>query len=137
VRISPYLVFDADCGDAFKFYQACLGGKLYVMTFGESPMASETPADKHGLVMHANLELDDGALMGSDAPDGRYEQPVGTCVSIHVDSVDEAERLYKSLSVGGTVQMELQETFWADRFGMFIDRFGTPWMINCGKPDVT
>ena len=69
--------------------------------------------------------------MGSDAPPQFFSQPQGFSVSISVESTDEAERIFKELADGGTVRMPLQETFWAKRFGMLIDRFGTPWMVNC------
>jgi len=72
--------------------------------------------------------------MGSDAPPDRYSQPKGFCVSIGIDKPAEAERIFKALAEKGTVQMELQQTFWAARFGMLVDRFGIPWMINCQQP---
>jgi uncharacterized glyoxalase superfamily protein PhnB len=73
-------------------------------------------------------------LMGSDAPPQFFSQPQGFSVSISVESTDEAERIFKELADGGTVRMPLQETFWAKRFGMLIDQFGTPWMVNCEQP---
>ncbi len=71
--------------------------------------------------------------MGADAPPDRYQTPQGFSVAVHLGDAEEAERIFNALANGATVQMPLQETFWALRFGMLVDRFGTPWMINCGK----
>ena len=83
--------------------------------------------------MHARLMLGDKALMASDAPGGRFEPPKGFHVNIGVDEPAEAERIFHALAENGTVTMPLQETFWATRFGMLVDQFGIPWMINCEK----
>jgi PhnB protein len=72
-------------------------------------------------------------LMASDAPPTHSESMQGFKVNIGVDDPKEAERIFQALSEGGTVQMPIQETFWAVRFGMLVDRFGTPWMVNCEK----
>jgi PhnB protein len=85
--------------------------------------------------MHARLVVGDKVLMGSDAPPDRYDAPKGFSVSLSVDDEVEAERIFHALAQDGTVQMQLQETFWAVRFGMLIDRFGIPWMVNCERPD--
>ena len=81
--------------------------------------------------MHACLVTGDTMLMGGDAPPDRYSQPAGFCISLHVEDPAEAERIFNSMSEGGSVQMPLDKTFWAERFGMFTDRYGTPWMVNC------
>jgi PhnB protein len=73
----------------------------------------------------------DTVLMGSDAPTNCFQKPQGFSVSLVFTDTDEAERIFSALSENGTVQMPIQETFWAARFGMLVDRFGTPWMINC------
>ena len=72
--------------------------------------------------------------MGGDAPPGRYEPPKGITVTLGIDTPAEAERVFKELSEGGTVTMPIEETFWARRFGMLVDRFGIPWMVNCERP---
>jgi PhnB protein len=77
------------------------------------------------------MEIGDTVLMGSDAPPGRYEPPRGFSVSILVDDVVEAERVFHALADGGSVGMPIQKTFWAARFGMLVDRFAIPWMVNC------
>ena len=71
--------------------------------------------------------------MGADVPPGRYQKPEGFSVAIGLKDVAKAERIFKSLSEGANVQMPIQETFWAVRFGMLTDKFGIPWMINCEK----
>jgi PhnB protein len=84
--------------------------------------------------MHARLVVGDTVLMGSDAPGERYEKMQGFSVALGVDEPEWAERVFNALAAGGTVTMPIQETFWAHRFGMLVDRFGTPWMVNCEKP---
>ena len=73
-------------------------------------------------------------LMGGDAPRQFVSKPQGFCVSIMVDDSAEAERIFRELGEGGVVRMPIAETFWARRFGMLIDKFGIPWMVNCEKP---
>jgi PhnB protein len=104
------------------------------MTYGESPLAGQTPPDWHGKILHATLDLGDDVLSGADAPPEHYQKPQGFSVALNVADAAEAERIFKALAEKGAVQMPLQETFWALRFGMLVDQFGTPWMINCGKP---
>jgi PhnB protein len=92
------------------------------------------PPEWHDKIMHASLALDDGMLMGSDAPPQYREQMKGFSVLLQVKEPAAAERVFSALAEGGTVRMPLEETFWAARFGMLVDRFGTPWMVNCDKP---
>jgi PhnB protein len=132
VQINPYLVFDGRCEEAFKFYEKVLGGKIEAMFPHEgTPAEGHVPADWKKKIMHARLSVGDKLLMGSDAPPGRFEPMKGFSVTLsEVKNVAEAERIYTALSEKGTVTMPLQETFWAERFGMLVDRYGTPWMIN-------
>lgn len=131
MEIAAYLTFDGRCGEAFRFYEKCLGGKLVMLqTHGDSPMKDQVPPDWHHRVLHARLEVDGKALMGSDAPPDRYQRPQGFSVSLSVASAKDAERLFSGLADGGTVVMPLQKTFWSPGFGMAVDRFGIPWMIN-------
>lgn len=132
--LNPYLNFNGQCEAAFKFYEQCFGGKnLALMRFGESPMANDVPADFRDKIMHAHLNIGDTALLGSDAPPERFQKPQGFYVCYGLNDPAEAERVFKALSENGQVQMPLQETFWAPRFGMLMDRFGIQWMINCEK----
>ncbi|HXA49676.1 MAG TPA: VOC family protein [Candidatus Acidoferrum sp.] len=135
MQINPYLAFDGQCKHAFQFYAKCLHGEIvFMMTNGESPMASQMPPEQHDRVMHASLKVGEEMLAGADAPPEHYRKPQGFCVSLDIKDPAEAERVFGALSENGTVQMPLQETFWALRFGMFIDQFSIPWMVNCGKP---
>ena len=135
-HLDAYLFFDGTCAEAMRFYERVFGGTLELMqTYGESPAAGDVAADKHGRVMHARLVIDGRALMASDAvSDDPFEGIRGFALSMNYDSVDEAQRVFGELGDGGTVQMPLQATFWAEAFGMLVDRFGTPWMINVNAP---
>ncbi len=134
MKLNPYLSFDGQCEAAFKYYEKVLGGKiLMTMTYGESPMADQTPADWRQKVMHTTLSLGDQDLNGADAPPDRYKKPQGISVMLNIEAPAEADRVFKALAEKGTVQLAIQETFWAQRFGMLVDQFGTPWMINCSK----
>ncbi|MFZ0334060.1 MAG: VOC family protein [Candidatus Acidiferrales bacterium] len=135
MRLRPHLNFDGKCEAAFKFYENCLGGKItFMMTYGDSPMAAQTQPDWQKKIIHATLAVGDQVLTGADAPPGYYQKPQGFSVTLNVSDAAEADRIFNALSEKGVVQMPVQETFWALRFGMFVDQFGTPWMINCGKP---
>ena len=134
MQLNPYLTFDGRCEAAFKFYEKVLGGKIEaMMTYGSSPMAEQTKPDWRNKIMHARLTVGDKMLMASDAPPDRYEAMKGIMVTLGIDDPGEAERIFHALSEKGTVQMPIQETFWAARFGMLVDQFGTPWMVNCEK----
>jgi len=135
MRLNPYLSFNGDCETAFKFYEQCLGAKIeFLLTLGNSPMAKDAPPEQHGKILHGRLTVGGQTVMGSDAPPQRYEQPKGFWVSLNFDEPAEAERVFAALSEEGKVFMPLEETFWALRFGMLVDRFAIPWMINCEKP---
>ncbi|QIK80678.1 VOC family protein [Lysobacter sp. HDW10] len=118
---------------AFELYQKVLDAKLlFLHTWGESPMAGDAPNGDKDAVMHATLQFPDGAiLMAADCPP-EYQKPFGGfSLSAHAKDIDEAERMFAGLSENGEVTMPLAETFWAKRFGMCVDPFGVPWMINC------
>ena len=132
--IQPYLTFNGKCAEAFRFYAKTLGGKLEMMTNGESPVADQTPPDQRDRILHANLRVGDAVVMGSDAPPQYFSKPEGFSVSIQLKDSAEGERIFHALSEGGVVKMPFGKTFWAERFGMCIDRFGIPWMVNCEKP---
>ena len=131
-----YLYFDGQCKEAFKFYEQCLGGKIVaLMTYGDtptdSPMAEQVSPESHHKIMHAHLRAGDVELMGSDSPPEYFEKPQGFSVSLQFDNPVEGERIFQALAENGTVRMPFEETFWASRFGMLVDQFGTPWMVNC------
>ena len=132
MQLNPYLFFNGKCELAFKFYEQCLGGKIEMMTtHGDSPMAQRVPSDWRNKIIHARLKVGDRVLMGSDVPPGHYEETKGFSVLLNVDDPAEAERIFNALAANGTVRMPLQQTFWAVRFGMLVDQFGVPWMVNC------
>ena len=135
MKIEPYLMFDGCCEDAFKFYESVLPGKIeMMMTYGEAPEECPSAPETRDKIMHACLVVGDQRLMGSDSPPQYREKPQGFAVSINVEDAGEAERIFNALAEGGSVTMPIGETFWAIRFGMLVDRFGTPWMVNCSRP---
>jgi PhnB protein len=103
-----------------------------MLRVGETPAAEHMPKDMQDKIMHACLMIGDVALMGSDAPAEHFEKMRGMSVALHIEKPADAERLFGILADGGNVTMPLAQTFWAERFGTLTDRFGTPWMINCG-----
>ncbi len=139
MQSNTYLYFNGECKTAFEFYEQCLGGKIVeMMTYGDAPMDSpmSEPAsiEWRKKIMHINLTVGSIVLMGSDAPPDYFEKPQGFYVNLQFDDVAEAERVFNALAENGTVRMPFQETFWAKRFAMLIDRFDIPWMINCNLP---
>jgi PhnB protein len=135
MQLNPHLTFNGDCEAAFKFYQACLGGSIQtMMTWGDSPMADQVPAEMRDKIIHATLIVGDSALMGGDSPSDRYEKPTGFSITLQMSDPSDAERVFRALAEEGTVTMPIQQTFWTVRFGMLIDRFGIPWMVNCQQP---
>ncbi|MDB6163290.1 MAG: hypothetical protein JWL98_722 [Xanthomonadaceae bacterium] len=135
MQLVPYLNFDGNCAEAFDFYCKALGGRITArMTFGESPMCDQMPPDSRDRIMHAQLEADGALLMGADAPPPHAPPSAGTTLNIMVDKPADAERIFAALAEGGEVKIAMAETFWAQRWGMLVDRFGNPWMVNCMKP---
>ena len=131
-NLNPYLNFNGNCEAAFKFYAELLGGKIEMsMTFAESPIAEQVPAEWRKKIIHSRLVIGDKVLMGSDAPPDRYEAPRGFSVLLSVDKPADVERIFKALSSNGNVQMPLAKTFFAESFGVVVDRFGIPWMVIC------
>jgi PhnB protein len=132
MQLNPMLTFNGECETAFKFYEQCLGGEIQtMMTWGDSPMADQVPAEWRDRIIHASLRVGEEALLGGDAPPDRYETPRGLSVTIQVKDLAQAERVFNALAENGTVHMPLQKTFWSAGFGMCVDRFGIPWMVNC------
>ena len=123
-------------------YRAELGKPILVMVGELGPMmrfdgmegCGDIPPEYGQKIMHTHVMFGQTVLMGSDNhPAQPYEGVKGCSVSLSVDSIKEAERIFAALSDGGQVTMPLAQTFWAVRFGMLVDRFGVPWMINCEK----
>jgi PhnB protein len=131
-----YLGFNGNCAEAMRFYEKALGGKIEMMMTGaQSPIADQLPKEFGDRVMHACLVLPGGGtIYAGDCPGNMpYEGIKGVSIAIDYPTVEEAERIFNTLAEGGQVTMPLAETFWAGRFGMCVDRFGTPWIVN-GAP---
>ncbi len=139
MKIHAYLFFDGQCAEAMSFYAQSLGGELNLMRFSDNPDGcGDLPAEHRERILHACLMVGDEVLMASDTMpgqgcgDGSEAQGTKGCsMSLQVASIQEAERVYAALAAGGQAQMPLQQTFWAVRFGMLVDRFGVSWMVNC------
>ena len=128
MKINSYLMFDGNCEAAFKFYEQCLGGKItMMMTFSQMPDTTNIPEERKGDILHARIEIGGAVVMGADIPDA--EPMRSAYLTLRVDSVEEAEKLYGLLSEGGEIFMKMEQTFFASRFAMLRDRFGTSWML--------
>jgi PhnB protein len=135
MKLHTYLNYGGNCEQAFRFYEQHLGGKItMMMTHGEQPGATNVPPDWQKAILHARLTIAGTELLGSDVPPDRFEPMRSVYLSLSVASTDEAERIYKLLSDGGQIFMPLAETFFAFRFGMLRDKFGTSWMIIHERP---
>lgn len=135
MELNVHLGFNGQCKEAFQFYEKTFHGKIaMIMTYGESPAAAQTDPGFHDKVMHAAIDFGGQRLTGADAPPPRYQKPQGIHVLLSLTEPAEADRIFQALSADGVVHMPMEETFWAHRFGMVVDRFGTPWMVNCSKP---
>jgi PhnB protein len=135
MQLTTHVTFSGQCEAAFKFYEKSLGAKIvFLMTWGESPMADQAPPGWEKKVLHASLVVGEVQLSGDDARPGDESKPQGFALTINTTDAAEAERVFKALAENGKVAMPLEETFWAVRFGVLTDQFGIPWMINCGKP---
>jgi PhnB protein len=102
-----------------------------MFTHAGTPAAAQVPPEWQNKIMHVSLKVGDDVLMGSDAPPERFKGSHGYSVNIAVEQPAEAERVFHALSANGKVHMPIGQTFWAERFGMLVDQFGIPWMVNC------
>jgi PhnB protein len=132
LEVSAYLSFKGDCEDAFKCYEEVLGAKPGLLfRYADSPMADVVPEGWQTKIMHGTVRIDGKVLEGADVPPDRYEKPQGFSLSVNIPDPDEAERVFAKLAANGRVVYPIAKTFWSERFGMIVDRFGIPWMINC------
>ena len=132
MQMNPYVSFKGDCEAAFSLYERCLGGQMGAMfRYAGSPAEDYAPSGWSDKIMHGSITVAGQVLMGADVAPERYEAPTGFSLSLQVTGTAEAERVFRELADGGRVMMPLEKTFWAERFGMLVDRFGVPWMINC------
>jgi len=135
MKLYTYLNYGGNCAQAFRFYEEHLGGKITsVVTWGELPNATDIPPGRKNEILHARMAIGDTILMGADMPPGRYQPMRSAYLSLLVDSNEEAERICALLSDGGEIFMPMEETFFAFRFAMLRDRFGTSWMILHERP---
>jgi PhnB protein len=136
MKCHPHLVFKGQCEEAFRFYERCFAGKIATMfSYGNSPMAEQVPPEQREKILHATLAVGDSVLMGADVSPEQYEPPKGFYITLQLDDPAEAERIYRMLVEKGTVQMPIQQTFWAARFAVLVDQFGVPWEINSAFPE--
>ncbi len=132
-RLNPYISFAGNARQAMEFYKDVFGGDLALNTFGEFGQPDAPEADK---IMHAMLACDNGfTLMGADTPPGMEHNPGDTItVSLSGDDAAELRGYWEKLSAGGKVSMPLEKQMWGDEFGMCVDQFGVPWMVNIAQP---
>jgi PhnB protein len=136
MQLNTYLNYGGNCEQAFRFYEEHLGGKVtMLMRHGEQPNASKVAPEWKNAVLHARMTLGGTELFGADMPPDRFQPMRSAYLSLSVDSVEEAERVYALLTDGGQIFMKMEETFFASRFAMLRDRFGTSWMILGPRPD--
>ena len=139
MRLIPYLQFDGQCEAAFKLYETCLGGKItFMMRYAEALQSDKAqpsgwPAGWEDKIYHVTLLAGDYMLHGADLPPDLYQAPQGFSLNLELQDLAKGERIFHGLAHNGTVKMPLQETFWAQRFGVLVDRFGIPWLINVAK----
>lgn len=133
--IVAYLTFDGQTKEAFDFYKSALGGTYTnLQFFGDSPHGAQLPEPARNKVMHVRLETPHGILMGNDFVDFTGEAFYAgnnIALSLHPKSVELAKELFKNLSAGGTVILPLEKAPWGAYFGMFVDKFGIKWLVNC------
>lgn len=135
MKLYTFLNFNGNCRAAFEFYQEHLGGKIVaMMTHGDAPGGNVAP-ERSSAIMYARMELGGMDLAASDVPAERHQPMRSAYLSLEVSDAAEAERIYALLSEeGGEVFMPMEETFWAIRFAVLRDRFGTLWMVSASKP---
>lgn len=137
MQLSTYLSFNGNCEEAFKLYERVLGGKIgQIHRYSGMPKGpgNTISSEWDSKIMHIRLAVDGQTLMGSDVPPEYRDKAVGGfSVSVSLSDIVRGERIFRGLAENGTVKMEFQQTFWAERFGMVTDKFGIPWQINCEK----
>jgi PhnB protein len=134
IGVKPYLAFNGNCEEAINFYKECMDGEvLYIGRYGDSPMKGKGPDNA---VMHCTLKIGDTYIMACDNMSDEYKIIVGNNISLALGTSDvaAAESVFEKMAAGGNVTFPMQETFWAERFGMLTDKFGINWMFNVDKP---
>jgi len=128
IKLDIYVNYPGHCKEAFEFYEQHLGGKITMMlTHQQQPNAANVPEDWKNAILHARIEIGDTVVMGADIPNA--EPMRSAYLTLRLDSEKNAEKVYRILSEGGEIFMKMEETFFASRFAMLRDKFGTSWML--------
>ena len=136
MKLDVYLNYGGNCEQAFRFYEQHLGGTItMMMRHGEQPNAGNVPANWRNAVLHARIEFGKTVLMGADIPPDRFQPMRSAYLTLTADSAEQAELLYALLTDGGQIFMKMEETFFASRFAMLRDKFGTSWMLLHERPE--
>ena len=136
MQVNPYLMYNGNCEAAFNFYEKTLGAKIELMLRNDqAPVEMPAPPERKHKIMHGRIMVNGQVLMASDAPPEHFHKPQGFSVSLTLSDPAEAERKFTALSEGGSVNMPFGKTFFSKGFGMCIDQFGIPWMVNCPLED--
>jgi PhnB protein len=137
MQVNPYLFYDGNCEEALKYYQKVLGARIEAMLpYEGGPPEMQIPPEHKKKIMHARVTIDGEVLMASDAAPGHFQKPQGYAVSLQVEDPADAERRFKALADGGSINMPFGKTFFSKGFGMCVDKFGIPWMVNCPMEDM-
>lgn len=131
-KLDVYVNYPGHCEEAFRFYEQHVGGSIIsIMKHSEAPPNPNIPKNWKNAVLHARMEIGNTLLMGADIPGA--EPMRSAYLTLRFDTAAEAERVYNILCEGGEIFMKMEETFFASRFAMLRDRFGTSWMLLCEK----
>jgi PhnB protein len=131
MQVNPYLHYNGNCEEAFRFYEKAIGAKIEVIMHVEgSPAAEQMPPEMAKKVLHAQMTIDGEVVMASDAPPAHFEKMQGFSVALQIQDPAEAAKVFAALSAGGEIRMPFGATFWSKGFGMCVDKFGVPWMVN-------
>jgi PhnB protein len=135
MKVNTYLNYGGNCEQALRFYEKHLGGKILMMsTYSDMPNSANAPKGMEKAILHARIEIGGTIIMASDTPPDRFQPMRSAYICISVENSEEAERTYGLLKEGGEIFMPMEETFFAHRFAMLRDKFGTSWMIIHERP---
>lgn len=134
MKLNAYIAYPGTCEEAMNFYAGILGGTIgEINYYDDSPMASQ---ETKGRILHTDFSFGDGNMfMACDAMGQEYSTKGNVTLSIGLTDVGETERIFREMSAGGIVNMPLEDAFWGAKFGMFTDKFGINWMVNCELPE--
>jgi PhnB protein len=132
MQVSPYLFYNDNCEAAFKFYEKVLGAKIEALIRSEeAPPDMAAAPDRKKTIMHGRLSINGQVVMASDSPPEHFQKSQGFSICLTIVDPAQAERKFKALSEGGSQNMPFGKTFFSKGFGMCVDQFGIPWMVNC------